>query len=126
MKKLVWVIVIVVFLGGAYATYLWFKPHRDIQGEKAKYELSSTALSKAYADGQDGANEVYLDQVVQVSGKVEEVDETHIKLEGGIFCNGQYSSASIKAGDQVTVKGRVVGYDELFGEVRIDNAQIID
>ncbi|MEQ9262762.1 MAG: hypothetical protein RLP14_06345 [Owenweeksia sp.] len=124
MKKALWILLILALMGGAYGAYLWFKPHRDIQGEAAKHEMTSIELNEAYALGQDGANAIYLDQVIMVSGTVEEADDTHIKLEGGIFCNGDFSEAKVSSGEKAQVKGRVVGYDDLFGEVRMDNCTL--
>ncbi|HAD97709.1 MAG TPA: hypothetical protein DCG19_09910 [Cryomorphaceae bacterium] len=124
MKKVLLAVLVVILLGTAYGAYLWFKPHRDIQGETASHKLTSTELSEAYSQGQEGANEIYLDQVVLVSGTVEEKDDTHIKLSGGVFCNGDFSNAELSEGSQASIKGRVVGYDDLFGEVRIDNCTV--
>ena len=115
-----------MLIGGAYAAYLWFKPHRDIQGESAKYELTAIELGDAYAAGEDGAHEVYLDQVVLVTGVVHEVDNEHVKLQDDIFCKGDFSNSGLASGDKARIKGRVVGYDDLFQEVRIDNCTLID
>ncbi|MGB0177051.1 MAG: OB-fold protein, partial [Owenweeksia sp.] len=121
MKKLGLIVLALILIGGAYAAYLWFKPHRDIEGEAAKYELTAAELGYAYGLGQDGANEIYLDQVVVVSGVIGEVDDVHIKLQDDIFCKGDFSKAGLSSGDKVSIKGRVVGYDDLFQEVRLDN-----
>lgn len=121
MKKIIRIILLVVLLGGAYATYQYFKPHRDIQGEKPEFQLSGNELVRAYTSDENAANGKFLDKVVEVSGSVAEIDGAHIKLESGVYCNGDFSQANLKSGDQAKLKGRVVGYDEIFEEVTLDN-----
>jgi hypothetical protein len=126
MKKLLWIVLAIVVLGGSYAAYQFYKPHRDIVGEKAKHELGAADLVAKYMDDEQSANAVYLDQVVAITGIVSESDASHVKLESGVYCNGNFSEASLKEGDKVSVKGRVVGYDELFEEVTLDNTVVQD
>lgn len=126
MKKIIKIVIALVVIGGAYAAYQFYKPHRDIQGEKAKFEISGKDLISKYVANETEANTVYLDQVVAVKGKIAEVAADHIKLESGIFCNGEFSVSSLKEGQEVSVKGRVVGYDELFEEVTLDNSILND
>lgn len=124
MKKALWIIIIILVIGGGYIIYLWFKPHRNIAGEKAEFETESAELIQQYRSDENGANALYLDKVIIVRGTVIERDDNHIKMEDGIYCNGDFSGASVSEGETVTVKGRIVGYDELFEEIRMDHCTL--
>lgn len=128
MKKIIWIVLVLVAIGIAGYVYVFHKPHRDIAGESAKYELKAESLKTEYADNVSTADALYLDQVLQVSGEIEELDATSIKLVGGVFCSLDSNQAAhiedYAVGTSVTVKGRCLGYDELFEEVKLDNCQI--
>lgn len=122
MKKIIWIVLILSVVGILGYLYVFHKPHRDVQGEKAKYSIQAGELTNAYQSDMTAANELYLDQVVQVNGKVSELEENAITLEGGVYATflpEDFVEANI--GDQVAIKGRVVSYDELFEQVRLDN-----
>jgi len=125
MKKIIWVLFAIVVVGAAAYVYVFHKPHRDIQGEKATHSISAQELRIAYAENLESANALYLDQVIEVEGSVVELDGKNLKLQHGIYCvmvEGFEPSPNIE-GAEIAIKGRVVGYDELFGEVKMDNCQ---
>lgn len=118
---------VTIAIGVGVVSYMWNKPHRDVQAEEASVELSAQALVEAYTKDQQQANTLYIDKVVAIKGIITEVDENHLTLEPGVYCTMQegFNGAGLTAGHKVLVKGRVVSFDELFGEVRIDNAAIV-
>ena len=126
MKKVVIIIFVLIALGGGYVIYLFNKPHRDLEGEEAKYELNASEIIERYTRDENGANAMYLDAVVKLDGILAEAEPNHIKLESGVYCNGDFSNVSLEVGSPISVKGRVVGYDELFGEVTLDNCVLLD
>ncbi len=128
MKKLLWILIIVIIGGVAAYFYVFHKPHRDVAGEDASYELKANELVSQYQNDQVAADNLYLDQVVAVRGKAVEVEKDHIKLENGVYGTLLKTDAlpDVQVGDEVVIKGRIVGYDDLFGEVRLDNVQVLE
>lgn len=128
MKKVVWIILIVILVGVVGYLYVFHKPHRDIAGEKAEIELASAALVEEYSANQQTADAKYLDKVVELDGIVAEHTSEGLKLQEGVFCSmlPEDTANRPNAGARVRVKGRVVGYDELFEEVKLDNCQFVD
>jgi hypothetical protein len=128
MKRLLIIIAILVI--GAFLAYLYVfhKPHRDVTSEDAKHEIESAAIIEDYERSVDSANAIYLDHTILVIGEVTEVDSTSIILAPGIYCHfhKDESTAGIAPGDRVEVKGRVVGYDDLFGELRMDFCHFVE
>lgn len=123
MKKTVIIIVVLIAVGaiGAYF-YVFHKPHRNIADEKAGFTESAPSLVEAFNSNAEAANAKYLDQVVEVKGVAMEIDDEHVMLDGGVYCAWAQDTErpALQEGDEIIVKGRVVSYDELFGEVRMD------
>lgn len=127
MKKTVIIIAVLIAVGaiGAYF-YVFHKPHRNIADEKADFTESAPALVEAFNSDAEAANAKYLDQVLEVKGVAMEIDNEHVMLDGGVYCAWAQDTErpALQEGDEITVKGRVVSYDELFGEVRMDFCKI--
>jgi len=124
IKKILKVAAVLAVIGGAVVVYQWNKPHRDMVGEKASLEISASELVTEYSQDEEKANAAYIDKVIAVKGVVAEADAEHIKLNAGVSVSGDFSSSTAKNGDEVTVKGRITGYDELFEEVSLDNGSL--
>ena len=117
-------VIIGILLVGAIGTilYFWNMPHRDVSAEKAKYEVTADQLYQAFSEDQQKAGEKYLDQVVQVTGTISEKKKNAVVLDEQIYCKMD-STAKVPAsgaGSSVVLKGRVMNYDDLFSQVRMD------
>lgn len=125
MKKLIWILLAIIVLGAVGYIYVFHKPQRDLVGESAAHTLKADELFVAFTKDQDAANVLYVDQIVEVQGSVTELGENFIQLDNTIYC--AMDSTAIEAintlntGQTATVKGRVLSYDDLFEEVKLDN-----
>ncbi len=125
MKKVLIAVVLLGLIGGGVYLYM-NKPHRDIDAEVASVKVTSVQLGQDYREDMEGANAIYLDKVVEVTGIAAEVADDHILLEGGTYCKlAEAQNKTAQAGDEVTIKGRVVSFDDLFEEVRMDFCQVL-
>lgn len=126
MKKGILVVLVLVILGGLGAYfYVFNKPHRDPSSEMASYSLKATELAEEFSANQEAANQKYVDKVVEVSGTVMEITDTYIIMDNVLNCSlveGEDVSG-IQAGDEITVKGRVIAFDDLLEEVKMDNCK---
>ena len=77
-------------------------------------EMSSEENAKKYGD-----------KVVQTFGRIIAIDGSTITLGDGVVVNLMDSNPELEKGDSITVKGRCIGYDDLLGEVKLDQATII-
>lgn len=125
MKKGIIIVLIIAVLGGIGAYfYVFHKPHRNPSEEKASYELAAVELAMEFKQNQAAANEKYIDKVVEISGTAMDVRDTYIIMDNVVNCNaveGHDFQGSIQAGDELIIKGRVIGYDDLLEEVKLDN-----
>lgn len=121
MKKMFYIGLVLLIAGAAVAYYVMNKPHRDPSREEATEQISATDLGAAYMGDPVKGNDLYLDRVIEVSGTITSTDAEGFTLDNVVYCKmDQAQSANLTIGDKFRVKGRVVSYDELFGQVRLD------
>ena len=98
------------------------QPPEQIETKKVDYTgTSDELLSKV----QENAAE-WQDKVVLITGKISSVDEKGCILSSSIFCQFKDATklSSLSDGQEVTLKGRVIGYDDLLEELKLDQCII--
>lgn len=123
-KKKVLFLVVCVLVVGTYLGYRYlYKDHRDIQGEAASMEVTSSELLQLF---QTQPTPDALNKTILVSGSISEFDSLSITLDNSVHCVLMESTQDLAIGTVVQIKGRCIGYDELFEQVKIDQSQLID
>lgn len=71
------------------------------------------------------ANFKYLDKTVAVKGKITSIDALNktIIIDEKVFILLKKIS-DVKQNEVITIQGRVIGYDSLLEEIKIDQAEI--
>ena len=116
----------IAFFGTVFFTYN--KPHKDFSGAQADITLEAAKLYEHYQNNLSDANLKFLDKVLLVNGPVTELNSNLVIIGGNIVCSLDSSyvlDTSIKLYDEISVRGRCIGYDDLFEEVRIDHCFIM-
>ncbi|MCR9155453.1 MAG: OB-fold putative lipoprotein [Bacteroidetes bacterium] len=128
MKKLVYIIIILLGIAGGTYWYVFHKPHRDLQNEEVAYSLQADELMQAFSEDQATADSLYVDQLISLEGIVESVEERALIIRPGIYgsLDSTATMPALKAGDPVKIRGRVLSFDELFEEVKMDYVQFVD
>lgn len=116
----------IILAAGIFVYYQFNKPHRDFSAEEAAYTLSARDLMKSYQQDPSLSDSLYVDQLVAVSGEISEIKENALLLSPGIYLSldSTQSVEALSVGQQVSLVGRVLSYDPLFEEVKMDNARI--
>ncbi len=107
-----------------FLTYNYlYQEHRDIQNENADFNISSTELFEAFNNTPELANKKFINKVIKFQGRLSKLDEQFIIVQPNIFCSidSTFNFANINLGDTLLLKGRCVGFDDLFSEVKMDN-----
>ncbi len=122
-SKLKWILgiggVVAALIGAATAYYQFNKPHRDPSQEEANTHISAVDLKQEFISNADMALEKYIDKVIAVRGSVTEISDEAIILSDAVYCVFE-SKTDGSLESEIVVKGRVVSYDELFEQVRLD------
>ncbi|MBC8109697.1 MAG: hypothetical protein H7Y04_01410 [Verrucomicrobia bacterium] len=122
MKKKTIFAIIVILVGAGVAVGLWQynRPHRQIASEIPSFSLSATELVANFNHDENGANKLYLDKVLSVSGIILEVlgDEQPTTLLLGddtksavVSCtlDSTQSISGLTVGKAIKLKGRCTG-----------------
>ena len=116
----------IAFFGTVFFTYN--KPHKDFSAAQTDITLEAAKLYEHYQNDLSDANLKFLDKVLLVNGPVTELNSNLVIIGGNIVCSLDSShvlDTSIKLYDEISVRGRCIGYDDLFEEVRIDHCFIM-
>jgi len=108
----------------AYLTYNYmYQDHRNILQEDASFNISSSELFETFNSKPELANKKFINTVIEFHGTISKLNEEFIIIHPNIFCtlDSSLSSSNLNLGDTLLLKGRCVGFDDLFMEVKIDN-----
>ena len=124
-KKLLFCLII--FSLGLYVSYKYvYQEHRNIYIEEPKYMLTSDSLFHYFSINQKEANQIYINQILKIKGVINTVSENQLILYPGIVCllDNNFEITEVLSKDTIELKGRCVGFDDLFFEVKIDQATL--
>lgn len=118
-------LLVIVLIGGIVGYNYIYQDHRDIENEAAQYEITTNEIALIFSDNPVEAEAKYLDTTIEVIGKVSEKDSHAITLDDKVFC--QFTETikdSIKHNSELKIKGRVIGYDDLLEQVKLDQCTL--
>ena len=122
VKIILYVLVMVIAFTAIVAAWMYFKPHASVRNKEAAYRLSAKQLAEAFLSNEEKANSRYTGKILEVEGYLQEItfhDSTVVLMLGdvsqsnGVSCflqGGSGDVRSLKAGNQVTVKGICSGF----------------
>ena len=120
-KKWILFAVFLMGMGLTFGLVQYFEPARDHGNQPVQMTLSAEELFELFTPGEEEA-QAPIGEVVLVRGTVKSVGNSVLVIQPGISCSMAtgWSSSQYSAGDAVEVKGRLIGFDALFGEVQMD------
>ncbi len=130
-KKYLKIVVLIVFLSLLTSSVVYFyvyREHRNISSEKPDYELNAMQLIKDFDNDVLKANQKYVDKTIVTYGIITGLDLNYKMLVVDEKIGVAFAkpiNQSLEVGDTLKFKGRFVGFDELFNELKIDQAVII-
>jgi len=128
-KKIIILVSLLSFLAVSTTIYfIWNKPHKNYFNAPVDISIEGTKLNEYYQNDLMDANLKFLDKILLVSGPVTKLNSRLVIIGDNIVCSLDSShvlDTSIKLYDEISVRGRCIGYDDLFGEVRIDHCFIM-
>lgn len=117
---------VIVVLAACYLYYgVLYKEGRNVNTEAPAFTLQADEIYAQYELNAANADAEYLNKTIEVKGEITEAQTHIIILSPGVSCSFDNPTDKMSLGSKVTVKGRCLGYDELFGQVKIDQCSII-
>ena len=108
---------------------VWNKPHKNYSNTKPNIIINSSNFINEFKANATIATEKYLNQIILVNGNVTDKLNKSVVLDNGIVCSLDSLSLEelelIQINDESIIKGRFVGFDDLFEEIRLDHCFIM-
>jgi len=117
---------LILVSGGIYFYYGYlFKEARNIESENPEISISATQLMEDYDSDPKKADLKYLNKTIQIDGLVTKETDSVIILQSHVFCLFNQKINPNLLNKTIAVKGKCIGYDELFQEIKLDQCSII-
>ena len=120
---------LLIILPATAVYFVWNKPHKDYSNMKTDITISSLNFINEFKANSTLATEKYLNQIIFVSGNTTDKLTKSVVLDNGIVCTLDSSSLKalrlIQINNGISIKGRFVGFDDLFEEIRLDHCFIM-
>ncbi len=125
-KKLFYILLLLIVLVFAVYKYM-YKSHRDIASEDVAFSKTVSEVFQAFTTNDSLANKTYLDKTISVKGKITNIDLTNKIITVDEKLSARFTNKipdNIKLQDSITLKGRLVGFDDLLEEIQMDQCAI--
>jgi predicted RNA-binding protein len=106
-----------------------YQSHRDINNESVTYSVLVEDIYSEFIKNDSLANAKYLDKTVEVSGKITNIDLSNkvITVDGKLFASFKNKLKSdLKINQTIRIKGRLIGFDDLLEELKMDQCVLQD
>jgi len=126
-KKKRILVFIILFIGLGYFSYnyIMYGGARDIQKEEAAYRVTSKMIIEEFSKDTNVATKKYIDKSIEIKGVVTSVNDSLITIDQSVLCKMKEINKSLSVvGKSVSVKGRVIGFDDLMEEIKLDECVI--
>jgi len=117
---------LLIFLVILFLSYKYlYHEHRDISNEKALFSVTANEILQDFLLDESKANLKYLDKSITITGKITNIDTKNntIVIDEKVFVLLKKKQV-VKQSEVIIVQGRVIGYDSLLEEIKLDQAEI--
>ena len=121
-KRLFLILILLVVIGGFMVYNYMYQDHRDIQSETSQLEITAPYLLERFKTDDDAS---LLNKTITVTGTITSIEEGAVTLNESVYASFSEEIPELKANNKVAIKGRCIGYDELFGIVKLDQCTMI-
>lgn len=118
-------VLLLMVSAGVYFYYgILFKEARNIESEAPDFSLTAKKLLEDYNENPKNADSIYLNKTIEITGLVTKETDSSLILENSVFCLFKEKLKDKMINNKTTIKGKCIGYDELFMEVKIDQCSV--
>ena len=117
---------LLIFLVILFVSYKYlYHEHRDISNEKAIFSVTAAEILQDFLLDESKANLKYLDKSIAITGRITNIDTKNntIVIDEKVFVLLKKIPV-VKQSEVIIVQGRVIGYDSLLEEIKLDQAEI--
>lgn len=100
------------------------KPPTPITYIEKEYSIDAKAIYMEFQSDNKAFDEKYLNKIVGITGIVTAVKDSLIILNNKIVCIPNLKFRTLKINQPIKIKGRYIGYDELFDNLKVNECII--
>ena len=121
-----WIIIVIIIITTAITGYNYvYQGHRTIENEKVAFIVSTQGIANQFFENIKASEQKYLNKTIEVYGIISEIDAKEITLDDKVYCQFLVTiNASVA--ENIKIKGRVIGYDDLLKQIKLDQCKIIN
>jgi hypothetical protein len=109
-----------VLIGFGGYSYI-YKSHKSIESAKVNYNGSSIVFLNEVKEN----TSLWLDKTIVLTGTISQIDENGIILDNSVYCQFKKTENSkLSNQTQITIKGNMIGYDDLHQEVKLNQCVV--
>ncbi|WP_425597747.1 OB-fold protein [Winogradskyella flava] len=126
-KKKIIILAVILIIAAIFGYNYIYQDHRDIETETAEFSISSSEIATLFSEDITSAEQKFLNKTIEISGIISEINTNDITIDDKAFC--QFSdviTTALDKTDTIKIKGRVIGYDDLLEQVKLDQCTIIN
>ena len=113
------ILLVLAFIGFKYV----YKSHRDIATETVSYSVAVQDVHEAFLKNDSLANAKYLDKTIVIYGKITDIDLSNkiITVDEKLLATfNKKLPSNLKLQQNIKIKGRLIGFDDLLEELKMD------
>jgi len=122
--KMILLFAVLLIVGFISYSYILTGGARDLEKETSEFSVSANDVFAEFSANAEMATTKYLNKAVEITGKVTNVTDNVVTLDGKVSCQLQVSK-QVVLNSQLKIKGRVTGYDDLIEELKLDQCLIV-
>jgi tRNA_anti-like len=120
IKKIIYLLILAGLSFGVYK-YVMTSGSRNLETEKSEFSVDSKQLVSEFTANDSLAISKYLNKAIEIKGTVTDKNENQVILDGIVICEFKVADSILTKGKVCKIKGRFLGYDDLMGEIKLDN-----
>ncbi len=109
-------------MGVFYLYNYLYQDHRNIQQEAVEISISAPDLVTLFKENK---SEKILNKTIEVTGLITDINPKSLTIDNKVQCSFEFEVNNFKLNQSIRIKGRCIGFDELFEIVKIDQSLII-
>lgn len=125
--KVIGILILLLFLVCGYL-YV-YKDHRNIATEKERFSMDVQTLFAVYQKNEIEADKKFLNETIVVNGIVSMLnkeDQVVVLNEKLVAVFSEKLANGIEVKSTVKIKGRLIGYDSLLEQLKMDQCVILN
>lgn len=125
MRK--WIIILIIIIIATIFGYNYiYQDHRNIENETAEFSMTSSEVAIKFTENSTEAEKTFLNKTIEISGTLSEINSNDLTIDDKVFCQFlKELNETIEVNSKIKVKGRVIGYDDLLEQVKLDQCAIL-